>query len=107
MDTLNREPPDIYMRFHVHGFTDETDKLERNGKYQYSRLIVCPSMCVTNGYARAITRAQSFYRLGMILLCIDDGVLTLVKPLLQTFDARSSFTYSPGVAAHTFKGRGN
>jgi hypothetical protein len=89
LDTLNKPPADVYLRGHFHSYADESASLERNGKFYHSRIITCPAMCSSNGYARAATRAQSFLRIGMIYMEVENGHLTFVKELLQNFDLRS------------------
>lgn len=103
LDSLNKSPADLYLRAHVHGFCDVSESIERMGKFWNGRLIVCPPMCGSNGYVRWITRGQAFYRLGMIFIEIIDGVITFVKPLLQTFDVRTLVTANGGVVAHPYK----
>ena len=88
MDVLQREPADVYVRAHVHGYADVQDSIERNGKFYQARLVVCPAMCIPNGYARKASRSISYYRLGMLLADIQDGRLVSIMPLLQSFDTR-------------------
>lgn len=102
MDCLGREPADVYVRAHVHGFADVYDTIERNKHFYHSRLVICPAMCIPNSYARRVTRSINYYRLGMLLAEVVDGRLIGITPLLQTYDVRNYIT--AGVVASPYQG---
>lgn len=85
---LHRLPPDIYIRGHNHAYRYERVELDDG---IVSHLILCPSFCSMNGYARAVTRSIPWITNGMVLIDIQGGMVTDVHPLTKTIDIREHF----------------
>jgi hypothetical protein len=91
MDILNTRPAAVYLRGHVHQYSEAHARIERAGRIWKSQLFVMPAMCLMNGHARKVSRSQSYSRHGWLLLEITDGRLSGSWPMIKAFSSRTVY----------------
>jgi len=84
-----RVPPRLVMRAHYHNFVKETISMMVNGSEVESTIVVCPSLCCLDDYARKVVKSPYLITLGGTFFETIDGRLTNVKVAIKTLDVRT------------------
>ena len=82
-------PPDVVLRGHFHDFVLETLTKYHRDIYYTSRIVVLPSYCMMDDFARQATRSASKIRFGMVAFEIVDSRIKDVLPLIERTDLRT------------------
>jgi hypothetical protein len=82
-------PPDVVLRGHFHEYISEVLTKFHRDKYYTSRMVILPSYCMLDDYARQATKSASKVRFGMVAFEIVDGKILDVIPLIERVDLRT------------------
>jgi hypothetical protein len=83
------EPPDLVLRGHFHTPVEESYTKRCNGHKYRSQIVVAPSMCILDDYARGTTQSTFKVTNGVFCFEIIDGVLGLPHEISETLDLRT------------------
>jgi hypothetical protein len=89
INRLGIEPATVYLRFHHHVWLHESLEVYVNGEPRWVHLVVCPSYCGLNQYARQVTQSAPELTNGLVVFLVEDGRLLEVKPFIETRDLRA------------------
>ena len=84
-----REPPSLVLRGHYHSYVKETLWIGGESEDYESTLIVVPSLCMIDEYARKITRSNYQITNGMVAVEIIDGQIYKTYKFAETIDIRT------------------
>jgi hypothetical protein len=105
---LQRKPADMYLYAHRHRWAHVVHNEPIKGQDYTSHLVVCPALCVMDGYARSATLSQPVLHTGMVLIIIANGKVVdvdrdyiLETDLRQVFDGGKQDELN-GVNAHPY-----
>jgi hypothetical protein len=85
----NRLPARLVVRAHYHSYVKEAISMMVNGSEVQSTIVVCPSLCMTDDYARKVVKSPHRISLGGLFFEIIDGRLTDVHVAVKTTDIRT------------------
>jgi len=88
VNKLGKAPATVYLRFHHHIWLHEMLEMEVNGGSHWAHLVVCPSYCGLNDYARQVTQSTPELTNGLVVFLVEDGRLLEVRPFKATRDLR-------------------
>jgi hypothetical protein len=87
-----RVPPRLVIRAHYHTYVKETISMMVNGSEVQSTIVVCPSLCAIDDYARKVVKSPHLITLGGVFFETIDGRLTDVNVAMKTLDVRTKET---------------
>ena len=84
-----RVPPRLVVRAHYHTYVKETISMMVNGSEVESTIVVCPSLCMLDDFARKVTKSQNMITMGGVFFETIDGRLTDVNVAMKSLDVRT------------------
>ena len=81
-------PPDVFIRGHVHGMIYETLHEVWRGKMCDYHLLTVPGYCGIGDYGRKATKSTAFQQFGLVAFEIIDGEVGRIKNFFRTIDTR-------------------
>ena len=84
-----RVPARLMVRAHYHTYVKETISMQVNSSEVQSTIVVCPSLCMVDDYARKVVKSPYKISLGGIFFETIDGRLTDVQVAIKTTDVRT------------------
>jgi hypothetical protein len=84
-----RIPPRLVIRAHFHQYIKETVSLMVDGKEIESTIVICPSMCLLDDYARKAVKSPHIISVGGLLFETINGKLTDISVKIRTLDVRT------------------
>lgn len=85
----NHLPARLVVRAHYHTYVKETISMLVSGSEVQSTLVVCPSLCMIDDYARKTVKSPYRIALGGLFFETIDGRLTDVQVAAKTTDIRT------------------
>jgi hypothetical protein len=87
-----KQPARLVVRSHYHEYTKETVSMWIKDREVQSTIVITPSMCLTDSYARKVVKSPYRFSCGGLIFETINGRLTEVQPLIKTFDIRTRDT---------------
>jgi hypothetical protein len=89
-----QRPPCLYLSGHWHRYLHTSHIESLGGEDIESHAIVCPALCVMNGYARQKTKSQPILWTGLVLITITDGkVVNVNRQYIHAIDMRENYGF--------------
>lgn len=85
----NKPPARIYLYGHYHALVHACLKDRWHGQYCESDLVVIPSLCGLDDFARKVTKSAPVLEAGIVALEFIDGKLTDMRDFVQEIDLRT------------------
>jgi hypothetical protein len=99
-----RVPARLVARAHYHTYVKETISMLVNGSEVQSTLVVCPSLCMMDDYARKIVKSPYKISLGGLFFEMIEGRLTDVQVAVKTTDVRTKESIDGSNRTHGSRG---
>ena len=88
--TFNCQPVDAIFRYHRHAYVKAIEHYEYDYAWRDCLAVVHPPMCGMNYYAISVTRSAMVQHLGLVLYCIEDGIITrVIEDFIHVLDRRT------------------